>query len=174
MTTDRSSCRFDVSRNCASCFGWSFKRFGLFSHQNATGHVHCSAPAALTCPVLVRNAQLPHTRRRQPPCCSDRWGSGVCVLTHFDVRLLSTHRTTNKMLVRYGARWGFVAQSGLRRLAAPEHDRTQGRQDALEDHQLGRVQRCAQSPRVVDDLAERRHAVVRAGQWQARTPADLL
>ncbi|MFT7401964.1 MAG: type I restriction enzyme R subunit [Hydrogenophaga sp.] len=48
---------------------------------------------------------------------------------------------------------GFVAQSGLPGLVASWHDRTQGRQGALQDHQLGRVQRRAQSPRVVDDLA---------------------
>jgi exodeoxyribonuclease VII large subunit len=69
---------------------------------------------------------------------------------------------------------GFVAQSRLPGLVASWHDRTQGRQDTLQDHQLGDVQRRAQSSRVVDDLAGQRHAVVRAGQWQARTPADLL
>ena len=69
---------------------------------------------------------------------------------------------------------GFVAQSRLPGLVASGHDRTQGRQDALQDHQLGCVQRRAQSPRVVDDLAGQRHAVVCAGQWQARTPAGFL
>jgi hypothetical protein len=36
-------------------------------------------------------------------------------------------------------RMGFVAQSRLPGLVASWHDRTQGRQDALQDHQLGRV-----------------------------------
>jgi type I site-specific restriction endonuclease len=69
---------------------------------------------------------------------------------------------------------GFVAQSRLPGLVASWHDFSQGRQDTLQDHQLDRVQRRAQSPRVVDDLAGQRHAVVRAGQRQARAPADLL
>ncbi|MFT7402621.1 MAG: molybdopterin-guanine dinucleotide biosynthesis protein A [Hydrogenophaga sp.] len=81
----------------------------------------------------------------------------------------------SNMLPPHLAVWhGFVAQSRLPGLLASWHDRTQGRQDALQDHQLGDVQRRAQSPRVADDLAGQRHAVVRAGQWPARTPAGLL
>lgn len=61
MTTDRSSCPFDVSRNRASYFGWIFERSGIFLHQNTTGRIHRFVRMAVTRPVLVRDAQLPHS-----------------------------------------------------------------------------------------------------------------
>ena len=44
----------------------------------------------------------------------------------------------------------------------------------LQNYQLVGVQRCPQVPRVADDLAGQRHAVVRPSQWSAWTPADLF
>jgi hypothetical protein len=41
---------------------------------------------------------------------------------------------------------------------ASEHDGTQRRQAPLQDHQLGRVQRRAQSQGIADDLAGQGHA----------------
>jgi hypothetical protein len=61
LTTDRSSCPFDVSRNHASYFGWIFERSDIFLHQNTTGRIHRFARLAVTCPFLVRAAQLPHS-----------------------------------------------------------------------------------------------------------------
>ena len=61
MTTDRSSCPFVVSRNRASYFGWIFERSGIFLHQNMTGLIHRFVRMAVACPVLVRDAQLPHS-----------------------------------------------------------------------------------------------------------------
>ena len=55
----------------------------------------------------------------------------------------------------------FVAQSWFSRLVASWHDNPQGRQDALQDHQLDRVQRCAQSPGIPHDLAGQRRTFER-------------
>jgi hypothetical protein len=61
MTTDRSSCPFDESRNRASYFGWIFERPGIFLHQNTAGRIYRFVRMAVTRPVLVRDAQLPHS-----------------------------------------------------------------------------------------------------------------
>ncbi len=51
-----------------------------------------------------------------------------------------------------------------RELIASTDDWAQGRQAPLQDHQLGQVQRRAQSPRIADDLAGQGHAVVGPSQ----------